>query len=133
MASFSSLRNQPPIWQPVLPAARSDDVVAFEKFIEEFGATAHLQPRGLHPAVESERNRSTEREGWILAYIIVGRRVAHLHGAVEAVSSACRPGTISPAAKYLDLEFVVGGLGNGLGEYLAGAIDRIERFRKARR
>ena len=56
------------------------------------------------------------------------------HSTVPLVtaSAACRPGTSSPDGEHLDLEPVVGHLGDGLGEHLGGAVDRVERFREAR-
>src|SRR6186997_3416924 len=47
-----SLRNQPPIWQPELPAV-------------------------LHAAVETERHRGPERECRIFAEIVIRGGVAH--------------------------------------------------------
>ena len=51
----------------------------------------------------------------------------------ETASVACRPGTISPAANNLDLEFVVGGLRHILGKMLRAAVEGIERLGPARR
>ena len=59
-----------------------------------------VHPGILHAGIEAERHRRAEREGRILAEIVVGRGVAHFDSAVlHRVGSAASPGTISPAAK----------------------------------
>ena len=42
-----SLRNQPPICAPVLPAGEAEDVVLGEELVEQVDAAAMVQP-GVH-------------------------------------------------------------------------------------
>ena len=75
-----SLRNQPPIWQPVLPAEQHHDVVFFVELVEHVAAAALDEPTLVEALVRAEGDRRAEGEGRILAEIIVGRRMRYLDG-----------------------------------------------------
>ena len=77
--------------------------------------------------------RSAEGESRILAEIIVGRGVAHLDRAALHRIGGLQAGHDLARSKDLDLEFVVGRLGDRLGESFRRSVDRVERFREARR
>src|ERR1700736_5392115 len=76
--SLISLRNQPPIWAPVLPAGIAWMLNFFVEVVHQLHAAAEIHPGGLHATVETERDRGAEGESRILAEIIVRRGVAHL-------------------------------------------------------
>ena len=111
-----------------------DDVVLLVELVHQLAAAADLKPCGLHAAVQPERHGSAEREGRILADIVVGRGVAHLDRAVAAP----RP---RPAAPERFRRRQIAGSGiccrslqrPPWTKTSRRAVDRIERLREARR
>ena len=59
-----------------------DDIVIFVEFVEHFSATAQRIPALVQTLVGSESDRGAEREGWVLAEIIIGPGVAAFDGAI---------------------------------------------------
>src|SRR4029450_10395542 len=76
----------------------SPAVVCLEEIVEQLHAAAMELPGLLLTRVEAEGQSRAEREGWILAEIVVARRVPISTVPFCTASSTCRPGTISPAA-----------------------------------
>ena len=68
----------------------------------------------------------------ILAEIVVGRRVAHLDCAGLDRVGGLQPRHDLVGGEDLDLEPVVGRLGDRLRKRLGGAVERVERLREAR-
>jgi hypothetical protein len=85
----------------------------------------------MRARVESERQRRAEGERGVLAPVIVERRVAHFDGAVRDRIEHLQARHDFAGGERLDLEFVVGDIGNALAEKFAAAIKRIERLRPA--
>ncbi len=69
--------------------------------------------------VEAERQRSAEREGRILAPVIIKRRVAHLDGAVGNGVEHLQARHDLTGGEGLNLKLVVGGFGDVLGKGFA--------------
>ncbi len=129
-----SLRNQPPIWQPVLPAGQRDDVVLLVELVEQLLAAAQHVPGVVCCGMfRPNGTDGAEGEGRVLAEVVVGRGVADLDGAVLHGVEHLQARHDFAAGEDLDLELVVGHLGDDLGDHLGAAVDRVERLRKARR
>jgi hypothetical protein len=107
------------------------DVVLLIELVHHDIAAA-LRPPGLVDAgVRAERDRRAEAEGRILAEIVVGRGVtdfdrAVLHGVDDRETRHDFAG-----GENLDLELVVGRLGDSLGHHLGRAVQRVQRLRPA--
>ena len=87
---------------------------------------------GVHlPGVQAERQRRAESERRVLAPIVIERGVAHLDGAVLHGVEHLQARHDLAGGEDLDLELVVGDLGDALGEIFAAAVERIERLRPA--
>ncbi len=67
-----SFRYQPPICEPVLPLGRRVNVIGPIELVHELDAAALVHPGVLHAAVEAKGNAGGEREGRVLAPVIVG-------------------------------------------------------------
>ena len=93
-----SLRNQPPICVPVLPASRAFAVVLGGKFIDQLLALALVKPGILLARIEAERMGAEQRPSRVLADVVVHRGVTHLDGAVLHRVERLQGGTISPPA-----------------------------------
>ena len=91
------------------------------------------EPGVLHARIEAERHAGEQREGRVLAEIVVAGGVAHLDGAVGGGVQRLQAGHDLAGREHLDLELVVGHLGDRLGEHLRGREQRVERLREARR
>ena len=91
-----------------------------------------LLPGFLLTGVEAERERSSEREGRILAEVVVARGVAHLDSPALYGVEHLQPGNDLACGEHLDLEFVVGDLGDALGHVFGTAVKGVERFRPTR-
>src|SRR4029077_13568835 len=77
-----ALRREPAAHRAGWSAGRhSPAVVCLEEIVEQLHAAAMELPGLLLTSVEAEGQGRAEREGWILAEIVVARRVPHLHGA----------------------------------------------------
>ena len=109
------------------------DVVALVELVEQLPAAAQHVPGLVDALVGAERHRRAESKSRVLAEIIVGRRMAHLDGAVLHGIEHLQAGNDFAGGKGLDLEFVVGGFGHELGHQFDAAPQRVERFRPARR
>ncbi len=127
------LRNQPPIWQLVLPHGNEVDVVALEELVQHILPATMEQPRILHARVHSERHGGGEHERVVLAEVVVERRVAGLDGAVLDGVEHLERGNDLAGGKDLDLELVVGQRGDALGDVLGAAVQRVERLGPAGR
>src|SRR5450631_4349421 len=79
--------------------------------------------------VESERQRGAERKGRVLAPVIIQRGIAHLDGAVRYRVEHLQRGDDFAGGERLNLEFVIGDLGDALAEIFATAVERVERLR----
>ena len=108
-----------------------DNVVGLQKLVEEFGATADLQPGRLHPAVQAERHGGADRKCRVLANVVVSGRMGHFHGAVRCGIERLQPGNDFARSEDLNLKFVVGSLRHCLRKHLGRAENGVERFRKA--
>ena len=128
-----SLRNQPPIWQPVLPASSETTVVFLVELVEQLPAAAQHVPGLVDAHVGPERHRRAEGEGRVLAEVVVRRGVADLDGAVLHGVEHLQSRHDLAAGEGLDLKLVVGGFADHLGHHLGAAIERVERFRPAGR
>ena len=126
-----SLLNQPPICAPVLAAMVPIAVVLRQQLVHQFMAAAEAEPRIHLPGVQSERQRRAVGERRILAPVVIERGVAHLDGAALHGVEHLQSRHDLAGGEHLDLEFVVGDLGDALGEIFAAAIERIERLRPA--
>src|SRR5262249_46940878 len=82
--------------------------------------------------VHTERNRAVEAEGRILADIVIARSMTHLDGVVLDRVENLQGGDDLAAGEGPDLEFVVGCLGDPLGEVFGAAIDSVEALGPAR-
>ena len=127
-----SLRYQPPICAPVLPHRIARDAVALEELVVELLAAAEVPPRVVLALVEAERDRGAERERRVLADVVVRRGVAALDGAVLHGVGDLQAGHDLAGGEHLDLELAAGDVADGLGRGFGGAVDRVERLRKAR-
>jgi hypothetical protein len=104
----------------------------FVEVVHQLHAAAEIHPGGLHATVETERDRGAEGESRILAEIIVRRGVAHLDRAGLHGIGRLQTRHDLAGGENLDLELVVGGFGDGLGESVRCSVDGVERFRIAR-
>ena len=109
----------------------SDAAIFLEQVVEQLLPVAGEQPGNMLARVEAERQRRAEGEGRILAPVIIQRGVAHLDRSVRDGIQHLQAGDDFAGGKGLDLEFVVGDLGDALAEIFAAAIERIERLRPA--
>jgi hypothetical protein len=80
--------------------------------------------------VEAERNSGAERKRKVLADVIVGGAVAHLHGVVRHRVEDLKRRHDLARTVHADLEFLVRQIADRLRKILAGAVERIERLRK---
>ena len=92
-----------------------------------------MHPRRLHASIQSERLRREQREGRILADIVVRRSVRHFDGAVSDRVRSLQAGNDFAGGKALNLKLVVGCFGHRLRKNFGSAVDGIQRLRKARR
>ena len=77
----------------------------------------------LQARVRSERHRSAEqREGRVLAEVVVRGGVAHLDGAVLHRIEDLQAGDDFARGEHLDLELVVGRFADGLGHHVGAAL-----------
>ena len=114
-------------------ADQHGDVVLLVELVEHFLAAALVVPALVQALVGAEGDRGAEGEGRVLAEIIVRGGVPHLDGAVRGGVERLQAGHDFAAGEHLDLELVVGGLGDLLGQHDRAAIERIERLRPAGR
>ena len=90
-------------------------------------------PGVLLTRIHTERDRTVDAEGRILADEVIAGRVPHFDRVVlDRVEDLKRRDDLA-AGKGADLELVVGHLGDPLGEVFGAAVDRVEAFRPARR
>ena len=109
-----SLRNQPPIWQPVLPASSAVTVVLLVEFVQHFLAAAQRLPALVQPLVRTERDRGAEGEGRVLAEIVIRGGVAEFDGAVLHRIDNLQARHDFAGGEGLNLELVVGRFGDRL-------------------
>ncbi len=109
-----------------------DAAVLLEQRRHRFGAAAEEPPRVVLAHVAAEPDRGAEREGRILAEVVVGRRVAHLHGAGLDGIEHLQRGHDLARGKDADLELAVGDLADALGDQLGGAVDGVQALGPAR-
>src|SRR5262249_62063243 len=107
-------------------SGNADDVVILVEGFHQVDAAAIEHPGVDHPLVQAERQRSAEREGRVLADVIVRGGVTHLDGAAGRGIDGLQAGNDLAGGKDLDLEAVVGRFGDCLGENLGGAVDGVE-------
>jgi len=91
-----------------------------------------IEPGVLLAGVEAEGHRRAEAEGRILAPVIVERGLAHLDRAVLRGVERLQAGNDFTRRERLNLELVVGRLGDKLAERLGAAEQGVERLREAR-
>jgi hypothetical protein len=101
------------------------------ELVEQVHAAAVVEPGVLPARIGAERDRAIEREGRILADEIIGRGVAHLDRAVGHGVHVRQPGNDLAGGEVLDLELVVGRLGDESRQGLAGAVKGVERLGEA--
>ena len=77
-----SLLNQPPIWQPVLPATQTLGVELGAKLVDQLLAIAVIKPCVLLTRIEAERNGAEQGPGRILANVVVLGTVTQFDRAV---------------------------------------------------
>jgi len=106
--------------------------VLLEKFVGEFVATALRKPGVLLAGVEAERHRREDRKGRILADVIIRDSMAHLDGVIGGRVKRLQARNDFARRKQLNLKLVVGQFRNLLRKKLGGAVNRVQRFRKAR-
>jgi hypothetical protein len=126
-----SLRYQPPICVPVLPAEEVDDAVAFVELAQQLAAAALVHPCSLLARGQAERNRAVEGEGGVLAEIVVGRCVAHFHRAVLHRVHYLEAGHDFACRELADHEFAAGELGHALYKLFGRTVDGVQRFGEA--
>ena len=112
-------------------ARKSDDAEFLEELVRKFIAAALKQPGILLTRIEPERNGREDREGGILSDIIVRSGVTHLDRIVGRRVERLQCGNDLSGREELDLEFVVGHLGDLLCKGRGRSVDRVERFGKA--
>jgi hypothetical protein len=117
---------------PVLPQGKPIYAELLEELVAEFLAAALIPPGVLLARVQPERHRGVDREGRVLADIIIRDGVAHLDGAVGGGVERLQARHDLAGGKHLDLEFVVGHVSDVFGDLGRAAIDRVQRLREAR-
>src|SRR5581483_1961611 len=97
-------------------------------------APAAVQVPGIHLAVvRPEADRGAEREGRVLAEVVVRRRMAELYRArLHRVEHLQRRDDLA-GGEGADLEIAVGDLAYALGHELGAAEKRLQALRPARR
>jgi len=127
-----SFRNHPPHLSAGIGCCHPGAVEVLQQIVQEVGPVAEAKP-GIHLArVQSERQRGAEREGRVLAPIVVEGGIAHLDSTVLHGVEHLQPRHELASGKHLNLELVIGDLGHALGEVFASAKERIQRFRPTR-
>jgi hypothetical protein len=103
-----------------------------QRLVAEIGATAERPPGMLVAMVHAERRAGRIGQRRLLADVEIQRRLRHLDGRRADGVERLQAGYDLARRKGLDLEFVVGGVGDVFGEGLRRAVNGIERLRKAR-
>src|ERR1700722_17068187 len=109
-----------------------DAVVLGGELVHQLAAVGGVEPGILLACVEAERHRAEQREGRILADVVVGRGMAGLDGAVGHRVERLQRRDDLAAGEDLDLELAVGRFRDVLGDRHARAPQRVERFWPAR-
>src|SRR5262249_7172007 len=109
------------------------EVELLAEVVDQFLAIAIIEPGVLLGGVEAERDCTEQRPGRVLADVVILRGMAHLDGAVLHRIEDLQSRHDLARRERLDLKLVIGRLGDVLGDGLAGAEQRIERFGPARR
>jgi hypothetical protein len=110
---------------------KSDHAGFLEELISELHAAALIPPGVLLARIEAERHRGIDREGGILADVIITSGVAHLEGAIGGRVKRLQAGDNFTCGKDLNLKLVVAHFGDILRKLHGAAVDRIERLREA--
>src|SRR6266550_7534823 len=108
-------------------------IVTFVELVQKLFAAPQDIPSLVEALVGSKWHRSAKGEGRILAKIIIRRRVTHLDRSVLHGIEDLQRGHYFTGGEELYLKLVVGGFGNRLGQHVGSAVQRIKRFRPARR
>jgi hypothetical protein len=114
-------------------AWRRPEAALLEEVAHELESAAVIHPRVLLAVVETESDAGIEGIGRVLANIERGERVAAIDGAVlRRVQDLQRRHDLA-TGKRLNLEFLIGQLGDALAHGFDRAEHRVEAFRPARR
>ncbi len=108
-------------------------VLGAQELIDELLAAAVHVPRVLHARVHAEGQIGAEGERGILAEVVVEWGVAALDRAGLDGIEHLQAGDDFAGCERGDLELVVGEFRHALGEVFRLAVQRVERFRPARR
>jgi len=92
-----------------------------------------VQPSIVLARVEAERHRRLEREGRVLAHIVVGHRMAAFHRALLHGIKHLQAGNDFATGEHTDLELALGQFGNALGDEFTAAVDGVQALGKAGR
>ena len=109
----------------------SDEVLRGIELVHQVHAAAIIHPGVLHAAVEAEGNGSCKGVGGILAPVIIGRRVAHLHIAFAHLIGGFEGRGYFPAGENLDGKLAICRLAYGFGKSFCRAINCIKALGKA--
>src|SRR5581483_11465805 len=91
-----------------ISGGKADAVVVIEQTVEQLLAAAVADPGDHLPRVQPERQRRAEREGWILAEVVVHRGIAHFDGAALYGVEHLQTRNDLAGGKDQNLELVVG-------------------------
>jgi hypothetical protein len=78
--------------------------------------------------VQTERNGAIEREGWVLAYEVIGGGVTHLDRAIAHRVDHLQGGNDLASGESLDLEFIIGRFRDLFRNRLRCAVGNVERL-----
>src|SRR5262249_33069370 len=109
-----------------------DQIVLLGELVHQLEAVTVEEPGVLLARIEPERHGAEQREGRILADVVIGRGVTALDRSAAHRVGRLQAGDDLAGGEDLNLELVVGRLGDVFGEGLGGAVERVERLRKAR-
>ena len=110
---------------------KTDALILLQEIVQHIHAAAEPQPGDMRARVETERQRCAEREGGVLAPVVIERGVAHFDGAVRDGVEHLQARHDFAGGERLDLELVVGEIGDALAEIFAAAVERVEGLRPA--
>ena len=115
-----------------IPGEQRGCVVLLVELVEHFFAATQREPTLIQPLVRSEGDRRAEGESRVFAEVVIRGGMTALDGAVLYGIDDLQAGNDFAGGENLDLEFVIGRVGDGLGHDFRSAVKRIERLRPAR-
>ncbi|MGY4352451.1 hypothetical protein ACVWXM_008944 [Bradyrhizobium sp. GM7.3] len=103
-----------------------------QRLVGEVGAAAEMPPGFLMAMVHAERRAGGIGQRRLLADVEIERGLRHVDRSGADRIERLQAGNELAGREGLDLEFVVGGLGNIFRKSLSGAVDSVQRLREAR-